>query len=106
MDIIDYALQDQCEVKRHYWVHVLRRVLAVICTLAERGLAVRGSDEKFGAQNNGNYLVLLGIVVKFDPFLSTHIEKHHGNKGSGSTSSSSESICGEVIQLMAKKVSI
>lgn len=75
---------DQMEEEFKYWKHVLHRVVSVIQTLAERGLAFRGSDEKFGSVNNGNYLGLLELVAKFDPFLASHIS-NYGNKGKGNT---------------------
>ena len=56
------------KAEQQYWRHVLERVIAVICTLAERGLAFRGEDETFGSPNNGNYLGLLELLAKFDHF--------------------------------------
>ena len=46
----------------------MERIAAVICTLAERGLPFRGNNEQFGSPNNDNYLGLLELVAKFDPF--------------------------------------
>ena len=77
---LDSKLEEQIKAERQYWRHVLERVIAVICTLAERGLAFRGEDETFGSPNNGNYLGLLELIAKFDPFLSNHIAQY-GNKG-------------------------
>ena len=81
----------------------MERIIAVICTLAERGLPFRGSNEQFGSLNNGNFLGLLELIAKFDPFLQTHINKY-GNSGSGKPSYLSKTICEEIIQLMARKV--
>ena len=81
----------------------MERITAVICTLAERGLPFRGDNERFGSPNNGNYLGLLELVAKFDPFLLAHINRY-GNSGSGNPSYLSKTICEEMIQLMAKKV--
>ena len=100
---LDSKLEEQIKAERQYWRHVLERVIAVICTLAERGLAFRGEDETFGSPNNGNYLGLLELIAKFDPFLSNHIAQY-GNKGSGRTSYLSKTICDELIQLMADRV--
>lgn len=75
-------LDDQFEKELGYWCHVVHRVIAVIQTLAERGLAFRGSDENFGSENNGNYLGLLELIAKFDPFLASHIS-NYGNRGKG-----------------------
>ena len=46
----------------------MERITAVICTLAERGLPFRGNNEQFGSPNNDNYLGLLELLAKFDPF--------------------------------------
>ena len=54
----------------------MERVIAVICTLAERCLPFRGDTEQIGSGNNGNYLKLLELVAKFDPFLLAHINRY------------------------------
>ena len=81
----------------------IQRIIAVICTLAKRGLPFRGSNEQFGPLNNGNFLGLLELIAKFDPFLQTHVNKY-GNFWSGKPSYLSKTICEEIIQLMARKV--
>ena len=78
-------LEEQIKVEQQYWWHVMERIAAVICTLAERGLPFRGDNEQFGSPNNGNYLGLLELVAKFDPFLLAHINRY-GNSGSGNPS--------------------
>ena len=52
-------LEEQIKAKQQYWWHVMERITAVICTLAERGLPFRGNKEKFGSPTNNNYLGLL-----------------------------------------------
>ena len=42
---LEKQLQDECD----YLEHVLRRVIVVIHTLAERGRAFRGNEERFGS---------------------------------------------------------
>ena len=96
-------LEEQIKAEQQYWRYVMERIIAVICTLAERGLPFRGSNEQFGSLNNGNFLGLLELIAKFDPFLQTHINKY-GNSGSGKPSYLSKTICEEIIQLMAGKV--
>ncbi len=39
------GLGKQIQEKCDYWEHVLRSVIAVICTLAERGLVFRGTEK-------------------------------------------------------------
>ena len=58
---IDNKLEEDIKLERDNWHHVLVRVIAVICTLAERGLAFRGSTETFRSQRNGNFLGLLEL---------------------------------------------
>lgn len=101
--IIDCQLTKQINNKRQYWKNVLERVVAVIITMAERGIPFRGDKEIFGSPHNGNFLGLLELIAKFDPFLANHI-KEFGNKGSGITSYLSKTICDEFIQIMAYKV--
>ncbi|CAM1308648.1 Uncharacterised protein r2_g1872 [Pycnogonum litorale] len=100
---LDSQLEKHMKKEQEYWRHVLERVIAVVCTLAERGLAFRGSNEKFGSPHNGNFLGLLELIALFDPVLANHIELY-GNRGSGKPSYLSKRICDEIIQLMANKV--
>ena len=89
--------------KTIYWRQVLERVVEVICTLAERGLAFRGSNETFGSSHNGNYIGLLELIAKFDSFLAAHIAKY-GHPGRGHTSYLSKTICEEIIEEMSKHI--
>ena len=80
------------ELESKYWREVLRRIIDVIVFLSERGLALRGHDEIIGSCHNGNFLGIIKLLSKVDPFLATHMQKY-GNKGRGSTSYLSHSIC-------------
>ncbi len=71
--VIDSRLKKQLESHSNYWSEVLRRVVAVVKFLAERGLAFRGSSEIFGRADNGNYMGILELISEFDPFLKSHI---------------------------------
>lgn len=86
-----------------YWRRVLHYVVAVIIKLTFRGLPLKGDDEVFGSFRNDNYCMVLELIAEFDPFLSEHI-RIYGNKGTGSTSYLSATICTEVLKLMAKFV--
>ena len=70
--------------------------MKVVRFLSERGLAFRGDNEKIGSEYNGNYLGMLELIAKFDPFHNEHIE-NFGNKGSGHISYLSHHICDEFI---------
>jgi len=62
-----------------------------ICVIFVKFLATRGwhSEEKMkkkiGSRLNGNYLGVLELLSKFDPFLAEHIKKY-GNRGKGNPS--------------------
>ena len=75
----------QIEEEQKYWSALLERIIEVVKFLVERGLAFCGSDEKIGSHNNSNYLGLLELLAKFDPFMAEHIIAH-ANKGKGDTS--------------------
>ena len=100
---VDNELIKEMEVEKNYWRAVLTRVIDVLVLLSARGLAIRGSDEKIGSVQNGNFLGIIELLSKYDTFLAAHLEKY-GNKGSGSTSYLSHSICDELINIMANKV--
>jgi len=70
---------------------------------AERGLALRGDDEKIGSSHNGNYLGCLELVAQFDPFLAKHIEDF-GNARRGTSSYLSATVMEELIEIMAQHV--
>ena len=95
---VDSHLVNQMRKQEEYWRHVLHRVVAVVRTLAERGLAFRGSVEKFGSPYNGNLLGILELIAQSDPFLENHI-KRYGNCCTGNTSYLSKTICDELILL-------
>ena len=67
---LEKQIQDECD----YWEHVLGCVIAVIRTLAGRGLAFRGTEERPGSWQNGNFLGLLELISQFDPFSRSHFE--------------------------------
>lgn len=56
---IQYSLTAQINEEIVYWRNILKRVVSVIKGLASRGLAFRGSTEKFGDPHSGNYIMLL-----------------------------------------------
>jgi len=93
----------QFQLEQSYWQQVLERVVAVVKFLATRGLAFRGENEKIGSRLNGNYLGVLELLSKFDPFLAEHLEKY-GNRGKGNPSYLSANVCEELIALMGDKV--
>lgn len=86
-----------------YWKKVLTRVISTIKFISARGLAFRGTEEKFGSVNNGNYIGILELLAEYDPFLESHI-RTYANKGRGQVSYLSKTICDEIINLMGEEV--
>lgn len=70
--------------------------------LGSRGLAFRGSNQRFDSNQNGNYLGILELS-EYDPLLKNHIAQF-GNKGSGHASYLSANICNEFILLVASRI--
>lgn len=56
----------QIVVKQNYWKEVLRHAV------------FQGHDEKLGSSHNGNYLSLLNLIAKFDPFLQEYLNTKDG----------------------------
>ena len=56
-----------------YWRSVLTRLVAIICHLAERKLAFRGSTDKLDDPQNGNFLGQVELLAKFDPIMNEHL---------------------------------
>ncbi len=100
---VNAKLVQQLEGEKRYWREVLKRVVAVITFLSERGLPFHGDDEVLGSPHNGNFLGILEVISQFYPFLAEHINKY-GQKGRGSTSYLSSTICEDSIQQMGDKV--
>lgn len=103
LERIDTNLIIQHEKETNYWRNVLRRVVVVVKALSSRGMAFRGDSEKIGSPKNGNFLMSLELISKFDPFLASHFEKF-GNKGKGSTSYLSFQTYEQIITLMSDTV--
>lgn len=100
---VDDEMTESLNKQVAYWKNVFKRLIEVIKFIAERSLAFRGDDERLGSPHNGNYLGILELISKFDPFLSQHLE-HFGQKGKGSVSYLSKTICEELISCMGRKV--
>ncbi|XP_025407048.1 zinc finger MYM-type protein 1-like [Sipha flava] len=86
-----------------YWREVLRRVFETLRYLCGRGLALRGDSENFGDEQNGNFLVTLEYLSKFDPFIAKHLNEN-SNKGRGKKSYLSSTIYEECVLIMGNKL--
>ncbi|CAH0564503.1 unnamed protein product [Brassicogethes aeneus] len=100
---IDEEITKSMDKEIEYWKNVFKRIVEVIKFIAERGLAFRGEDERLGSSHNGNYLGILELISKFDPFLYQHLE-NFGQKGKGRVSYISKTIYEEIIRCMGKQI--
>ena len=73
---LDKQLIEECKNEINKWREVLNLVVSVVRFLSIRGLALRGTNETFGSDNNGNFLGCLELLAEYDPFLAGHIEKY------------------------------
>lgn len=103
LETVDKQLKIEILKEESYWQQVLRRLIDTIIFLSSRGLAFRGDNQILGSGHNGNYLGCLELIAKFDPLLSTHIDKY-ANKGKGNVSYLSNTICDDLILSMTKTV--
>lgn len=101
--VINSQLKMQLESHCNYGSEVLRRVVAVVKFLSERGLAFRGSSEIFGRADNGDYMGILELISEFDPFLKSHIQMN-GNAGVGTPSYLSSKTCEEFIKILGNRL--
>lgn len=72
---IHSQLDSELASKTKYWRDIFQRLLSVVMFLGERGLALRGTSEKIGDPNNGNFLGLIELLAEYDPLLREHIAK-------------------------------
>lgn len=83
--------------------NVLKKIIAIVKTLASRGLAFRGHNSQIGSPHNGNFMMALELIAEFDPFFSTHI-KEYGNSGKGNDSYNSYNTYEQFINIMSETV--
>lgn len=60
---VNSKLELQIIKEKEYWTQVLKRVVATVIKLAERGLLLRGDNEKFNSPQNGNFLRSLELIA-------------------------------------------
>lgn len=100
---IESSLLSGLEIEMDYWRRILNRIVSVVKFLGSRGLSFRGSNQRIGSNQNGNYLGTLELLSEYDPLLSTHISQY-GNKGRGRASYLSANICDEFTFLIAQRI--
>ena len=82
---VDYSLLVQFDKEKVYCTAVLKRVVAVVEFLCERGLPLRGGNEVFGSPQNRNFPRLLELLAQLDDFLADH-NRRFDNSGKGESS--------------------
>ncbi|XP_076037227.1 uncharacterized protein LOC143022765 [Oratosquilla oratoria] len=75
IDKVELAL---INTERRRWREVLTRFVAIIHSLAERNVPLRGSTETLYQPNNGNFLKEVELMAQFDPVLKEHIARVQG----------------------------
>ena len=53
----------------------MKRIIDIVLFLGERGLAFRGSSQRIGSPNNGNFLGTVELLRRYDPVLKEHVTK-------------------------------
>lgn len=53
----------------------MKRLIAIVCHLAEQNLAFRGHNSNLHETNNGNFLGVVELLAEFDPVMSEHVRR-------------------------------
>ncbi|XP_064111534.1 zinc finger MYM-type protein 1-like [Macrobrachium nipponense] len=99
IDKVELALINN---EQRRWREVLTRFVAIIHSLAERNLPLRGSTYTLYQPNNGNFLKEVELMAQFDPVLKEHIVRVQG--GASHTSYLGNIIQNEFIDCISKRV--
>ena len=99
---LQQKLEKQINEEHSCWKNALRRAIADICRLGERGMRLRVTNVKFGSLQNWNYIGLLELIIRLDPCVAAHIVKYE-NSGKGNPSHISTAIGEELTEIMAHK---
>lgn len=57
------------------WRVILKRIIDVVLFLSDSGLPFRGSSQRLGCANNGNFLGVVELLSYYDPVLKEHISR-------------------------------
>ncbi|KAK0150731.1 repressor of the inhibitor of the protein kinase [Merluccius polli] len=90
------------EAERKRWRDVLKRLLSITQSLAERNLAFRGSSEKLFQPDNGHFLKEVELMAKYDVVLENHLNRI--KDGETHAHYLSKDIQNELIQLVSDRI--
>ena len=80
---VENLLERPIKVESEKWCNILKRLIDVTLFLGERGLAFRGSSQRIGNSNNGNFLGLIELLSHWHPILKEHLLKVEGLQKKG-----------------------
>jgi hypothetical protein len=80
---VDSLLTAQMKSEVNFWRMLLQRILDVVMTLAERGLAFLGDNCHIDDVHNGNFLGLIELLSHYDTLLQEHVNKIREAQSSG-----------------------
>jgi len=63
------------QAEQNRWREVVKCLISIIQSLAERNLALRGSVDNINSPNNGNFLKEVELLAKYDPVLNAHVRR-------------------------------
>lgn len=70
---INQHLIQEIENEKMYWIYVLKRIVAIVKSLASRGLVFRGHNSQIGSPHNGNFMMALELIAEFDEYYIIYI---------------------------------
>uniref|UniRef100_A0A9J8CNG3 TTF-type domain-containing protein n=1 Tax=Cyprinus carpio carpio TaxID=630221 RepID=A0A9J8CNG3_CYPCA len=100
---IDQRQQDLMQIEIEHWKGVIRRVIAIICHLAERNQALRGTTSELYDPHNGNFLAQVELMAQFDSVMTEHIRRIQ-NQETRRVHYLSGTIQNEIIAIIGNKV--
>jgi len=72
---IDHTAIALLQAEQNRWREVVKCLISIIQSLAERNLALRGSVDNINSPNNGNVLKEVELLAKYDPVLNAHVRR-------------------------------
>lgn len=67
---MDLLLNNDFKNSVHFWKQVLKRLIDLTSKLASCNISFQGHHEIIRETNNGNFLLIVELLSKYDPILS------------------------------------